>query len=99
MKLLVDRAVAIGSALDGVKTGVSGNYGVAIGAASRALAEAATAIGKNTISSGADSITIGTSATSTTAASSAISVGKNAKTENQMQLQLVLILMRKLWIA
>ncbi|MBS6025934.1 MAG: hypothetical protein KIB00_17820, partial [Paeniclostridium sordellii] len=64
-------------------TGVSGNYGVAIGAASRALAEAATAIGKNTTSSGADSIVIGTAATSTTAASSAISVGKNAKTEDQ----------------
>ena len=78
-----DRAVAIGSALDGVKTGVSGNYGVAIGAASRALAEAATAIGKNTTSSGADSIVIGTAATSTSAASSAISVGKNSKTEDQ----------------
>ena len=78
-----NRAVAIGSALDGVKTGVSGNYGVAIGAASRALAEAATAIGKNTTSSGADSIVIGTAATSTSAASSAISVGKNSKTEDQ----------------
>ncbi|MBS6526001.1 MAG: hypothetical protein KH322_08385, partial [Peptoniphilaceae bacterium] len=64
-------------------TGVSGNYGVAIGAASRALAEAATAIGKNTTSSGADSVVIGTDATSTSAASSAISVGKNAKTEDQ----------------
>ncbi len=78
-----DRAVAIGSSLNGVKTGVSGNYGVAIGAASRALAEAATAIGKNTTSNGADSIAIGTAATSTSAASSAISVGKNAKTEDQ----------------
>ena len=78
-----DRAVAIGSSLNSVKTGASGDYGVAIGAASRALAEAATAIGKNTISSGADSIAIGTAATSTSAASSAISVGKNAKTEDQ----------------
>ena len=78
-----DRAVAIGSSLNSVKTGASGDYGVAIGAASRALAEAATAIGKNTTSNGADSIAIGTAATSTSAASSAISVGKNAKTEDQ----------------
>ena len=78
-----DRAVAIGSSLNSVKTGASGDYGVAVGAASRALAEAATAIGKNTTSNGADSIAIGTAATSTSAASSAISVGKNSKTEDQ----------------